>query len=138
MDEGTSPHRELDCQSLVQQSGLNDKNSDENDGSNTNVIGIGSCQERQYFLEDDEEVCWVLDNEFPTLHSISREAIKGTKDLVKRLNELNNNSASPINDIESLAKFIQYGLIPKDILRKLHEKNEQKNPSMFFFGVEST
>ena len=135
MDEGTSPHQELDCQSLVQQSGLNDKNSDENDGSNTNVIGIGSCQERQYFLEDDEEVCWVLDNEFPTLHSISREAIKGTKDLVKRLNELNNNSASPINDIESLAKFIQYGLIPKDILRKLHEKNEQKNPSMFFLEL---
>ena len=135
MDEGTSHHRELDCQSLVQQSGLNDKNSDENDGSNTNVTGVGSCEERQHFLEDDEEVCWILDNEFPTLHSISREATKGTKDLVKRLNELNNNSARSINDIDSLAKFIQYGFIPKDILRKLLERNEEKNPSVFFMEL---
>ena len=115
---------------MVQQSGLD--NNDENDGSNTNVTGVGSCEGRQYFLEDDQEVCQILDKEFPTLHSLSREAIKGTKDLVKRLSELNNDSASPINDIESLAKLIQYGYIPKDILRKLHEINGEKNPSMFF------
>ena len=109
MNEGTNHHRELDCQSLVQQSGLhdnNDKDSNENDGSNTNVTG--SCEGRQYFLEDDQEVCRILDKEFPTLHSLSREATKGTKDLVKRLSELKHDSASPINDIELLAKFIQH------------------------------
>ena len=135
MYEGTNYHQELDCQSLVQQSGLDenkDKDNDENDGSNTNVTGVGSCEGRQYFLEDDQEVCRILDKEFPTLHSLSREATKGTKDLVKRLNKLNNESASPINDIEALAKLIQHGFIPKDILRKLSERNEEKNPSMFF------
>ena len=136
MDEGTNHHHELDFQSLVQQSGLDDnkdKDNDKNDGSNTNVTG--SCEGRQYCLEDDQEVCRILDKEFPTLHSLSREATKGTKHLVKRLSELNNDSASPINDIEALAKSIQYGFIPKDIFRKLYERNEEKNPSMFFLEL---
>ena len=138
MDEGTSHHQELDCQSVVKKSGFEDKtdqNSDENDGSDINVMGVGFCEERQYFLEDEQEVCQILDKEFPTLHSLSREATKDTKHLVKRLRELNNDSASPINDIEALAKSIQYGFIPKDIFRKLYERNEEKNPSMFFLEL---
>ena len=117
MDEGTSHHQELDCQSVVKKSGFEEKtdqNSDENDGSDINVMGVGFCEERQYFLEDEQEVCQILDKEFPTLHSLSREATKDTKHLVKRLRELNSDSASPINDIEALAKLIQHGFIPKD------------------------
>ena len=57
MDEGTSHHQELDCQSVVKKSGFEEKtdqNSDENDGSDINVTGVGFCEERQYFLEDEK------------------------------------------------------------------------------------
>ena len=118
MDEEMSHHKQLDCKSLAQPSGFDDINDIENDGSKTNVTDIGPCEGRQSFIEDDQEVCRILDKEFPNLYSLSRAITKGTKNLVKSLSKLEYNSANPINDIESLANLIQHGFIPKDILQK--------------------
>ena len=136
MDEGMSHHKQLDCRSLAQPSGFDDINDIENDGSKTNVTDIGSCEGRQSFIEDDQEVSRILDKEFPILYSLSRTITKGTKDLVKSLSILEYNSANSINDIESLANLIQHGFIPKDILQKLYEGNEEKDSSMFFMELK--
>ena len=96
---------------------------------------LSTPAKRQYCLEDDREVCWILDKQFPTLFKVSKEAAKGTKDLVEYLSKLEHDSANHINDIESLANFIQHGFIPKDIFRKLYEKNGEKHPSTFFMKL---
>ena len=67
MDEGMSHHKQLDCKSLAQPSGFDDINDIKNDGSKTNVTDIGSCEGRQSFIEDDQEVSRILDKEFPIL-----------------------------------------------------------------------
>ena len=96
---------------------------------------LSSPPKQQYCLEDDLEVCWILDKQFPTLFRVSTEAAKGTKDLEEYLRKLEHDSANHITDIESLANLIQHGFIPKDIFRKLYEKNGEKYPSTFFMKL---